>query len=85
MAIATQEILEQLQDGVAQLASSEEWTAWLRTQARFYNYSFGNCMLIARQYPGATMVAGFHRWKELSRFVRKGEHGIKILAPPLCQ
>jgi len=48
---------------------------------RFHNYSFGNCMLIARQMPQATYVAGFRRWLELGRYVRKGEKGIGILAP----
>jgi antirestriction protein ArdC len=38
-------------------------------------------MLIAWQRPDATQVAGFHRWKALGRFVKKGEKGIMILAP----
>jgi antirestriction protein ArdC len=49
--------------------------------SRFHNYSFGNCILIAIQRPDATHVAGFHRWKQLGRFVKKGEKGIVILAP----
>ncbi len=31
--------------------------------------------------PSATHVAGFHTWKSLGRFVKKGEKGIMILAP----
>jgi antirestriction protein ArdC len=49
--------------------------------SRLHQYSFGNCMLIAIQRPEATHVAGFHRWKQLGRFVKKGEKGIFILAP----
>ena len=49
--------------------------------ARFHRYSFGNCMLIALQNPDATHVAGFTRWKQLGRHVKKGERGIAILAP----
>jgi antirestriction protein ArdC len=49
--------------------------------ARFHDYSWHNCMLIAFQMPDASFVAGFHRWLELGRCVRKGEKGIGILAP----
>jgi hypothetical protein len=38
-------------------------------------------MLIARQKPDATNVAGFRTWNSLGRFVRRGEKGIFILAP----
>ena len=49
--------------------------------SRFHNYSFGNILEIARQRPDATRVAGFWKWKELGRSVKKGEKGIRILAP----
>ena len=48
---------------------------------RFHNYSFGNILEIARQKPDATRVAGFYAWHQLGRKVKKGEHGIRILAP----
>jgi hypothetical protein len=38
-------------------------------------------MLIASQNPNASYVAGFRTWNQLSRFVKKGEKGIMILAP----
>jgi len=38
-------------------------------------------MLIARQKPDATNVAGFRTWNSLGRVVRRGEKGIFILAP----
>ncbi|MBA3718567.1 MAG: hypothetical protein H0W87_10125, partial [Actinobacteria bacterium] len=41
----------------------------------------GNTLLIAVQCPHATHIAGFRRWLELGRCVRKGEKGIRILAP----
>ncbi len=31
--------------------------------------------------PTATRVCGFHGWLRLGRYVRKGEHGLKILTP----
>jgi N-terminal domain of anti-restriction factor ArdC len=56
-------------------------TQFLAAMAKFRNYSFGNIMLIARQKPDATSVAGFRAWNSLGRFVRRGEKGISILAP----
>ena len=56
-------------------------TQYLGAMAKFRNYSFGNIMLIARQKPDATYVAGFRTWTSLGRFVRRGEKGIFILAP----
>jgi len=58
-----------------------ELKAYLETMARFHTYSFYNCMLIASQRPTATYVAGFHKWHEFGRYVKKGEKGIAILAP----
>ncbi|MBN1837463.1 MAG: hypothetical protein JW820_16530 [Spirochaetales bacterium] len=51
--------------------------------AKFHRYSLGNAMLIAWQRPKATHVAGFHTWKKLGRRVKRGEKGIRILAPIL--
>lgn len=64
-----------------QAGHSETLTQLLATLARFHHYSFGNALLIACQKPEATHVAGFHAWRKLGRFVKKGEHGIAILAP----
>jgi hypothetical protein len=69
-------LIEQLEAG-----HSETLAAYLGTMARFHNYSFGNILQIARQRPDATRVAGFGAWKELGRFVKRGEKGIQILAP----
>jgi len=60
---------------------SETLKAYLATMSRFHKYSWGNLLLIAFQRPTASYVAGFNRWKELGRFVKKGEKGITILAP----
>ena len=60
---------------------SEVLTQYLSTMARFHHYSFGNIMLIARQKPQATNVAGIRTWNSLGRFVKRGEKGILILAP----
>jgi hypothetical protein len=60
---------------------SSTYTAWLKTMSAFYEYSFGNQLLIWSQLPTATRVAGFNKWKSLNRFVTKGQKGIRILAP----
>jgi hypothetical protein len=60
---------------------SDQFAAFLKAMARFHRYSFHNVCLIASQQPDATRVAGFHAWRSLNRFVRKGEKGIVILAP----
>ncbi len=69
-------LIQQLEAG-----HSETLANYLGAMARFHNYSFGNVLQIARQRPTATRVAGFGTWKELGRFVKRGEKGIQILAP----
>lgn len=60
---------------------SDIFRSWLSTLSRFHRYSFGNCILIWAQAPNATRIAGFQTWKSLGRNVKKGEKGIRILAP----
>jgi antirestriction protein ArdC len=74
-------------DGLAELnqalasGRSETLKRYLTVLGRFHRYSFGNVMLILTQRENATHVAGFHKWRELGRHVRKGEKGIAIFAP----
>ncbi|MEM9409804.1 MAG: ArdC-like ssDNA-binding domain-containing protein [Planctomycetota bacterium] len=56
---------------------------FLKTMSTFHTYSFNNQLLISAQNPKATKVAGFNNWKKHGRFVKKGETGIRILAPML--
>src|ERR1035437_2278015 len=84
----TQQLIKQAVDFLLQqleAGKSETLTAYLAAMARFHAYSFGNILQIARQRPTATRVAGFHAWKELGRFVKRGEKGIQILAPMVGQ
>lgn len=76
----TDQALADLGDALA-AGKSERLTQYLSVMAKFHHYSFGNVLLIMIQRPDATHVAGFHKWKELGRCVKKGEHGIMILAP----
>lgn len=70
------ELAEELTQG-----KSERLTAFLDMLAKFHGYSFSNVMLIHKQRPDATHVAGYQAWKQLGRQVRKGERGITIIAP----
>jgi antirestriction protein ArdC len=72
---------EQVERAVRELLTSNGWRRWAETRATFHRYSFGNCLLIAQQAPQATQVAGFRKWQELGRQVRKGEKSIRIMAP----
>jgi antirestriction protein ArdC len=76
IAANVQALIEQLEQG-----HSDGLTAYLTAMGRFHNYSFGNILEIARQKPDATRVAGLYAWNQLGRKVRKGERGIRILAP----
>jgi antirestriction protein ArdC len=69
-------LIEQLEAG-----HSDALTAYLDAMSRFRNYSFGNVLEVARQRPSATRVAGMWSWNQLGRRVKKGEKGIRILAP----
>lgn len=69
-------LTESLENG-----QSDELKKYLKTMSRFHHYSFRNVMLIALQKPNATHTSGFHTWKKLGRFVKKGEKGITIIAP----
>jgi len=75
------ETLERLSQGISELTTSEKWSDYLATQAKFHHYSAGNAQLIMYQNPYATQVAGYKVWQSLGRQVRKGEHGLRILAP----
>src|SRR5438270_13533289 len=76
----TTNALDQLSTALEQ-GHSERLAAMLKAMAQFHHYSWHNVCLIASQRPEATRVAGFHAWRKLGRFVRKGEKGIAILAP----
>ncbi len=74
-------MLAALREGVEQLTDSRQWERWLRFRARFHRYSFHNQLLILRQFPEASQVAGYRAWQELGRQVRRGERGMAIIAP----
>ena len=75
------ELTDKLEDGVKAVRDSVEYKKLLSTMAKFPHYSLNNCMLIAMQKPDATLCQGYNAWKKMGRYVKKGEKGIKIIAP----
>jgi len=74
-------VMKQLKAGVEGIQDSYQFRLFLTTMAKFHDYSIGNQILIMLQKPDAVRVAGFNTWKDLGRWVKKGEKGIAILAP----
>ena len=74
-------ILQSLESGVEELFTSNRYQEFLKTMAKFHNYSFNNTMLIAMQRPDATLVTSYKNWQSMGRQVMKGEKGITIIAP----
>ena len=72
-----------LQNGLAELTTSDAWQRMLTIAARFHTYSPSNVLLILAQRPTATRVAGLRTWNSLGRRVNKGEHGIRVIVPIL--
>jgi len=73
--------IEQLASETDAARQSQLFRDYLKSSAAFWDYSWHNQMLIWRQKPDASFVAGFNNWLRLGRYVRKGEKGIAILAP----
>lgn len=80
----TDEALVRLTEALER-GQSDALTQYLAAMSRFHQYSFGNIMLITAQRPDATLVAGFNAWKDMNRWVKKGEKGIVIIAPMILK
>ncbi len=76
------EIVDGIERNIQELFRSEKYFDYLRTMSRFHSYSVNNTILIHMQRPNATMpVAGFQKWKQYGRHVKRGEKGLTIIAP----
>ncbi len=76
------DITDSIETGIKELFESDKYKQYLATMSRFHKYSVNNTMLIYMQRPDATHVAGFNKWRDqFGRSVKKGEKGIKIIAP----
>ncbi len=75
------DITERLEKGVADIFNSDNYQKFLNTMAKFPRYSTNNNILILMQRPDATICQSYTGWKQMGRFVKRGEKGIRILAP----
>lgn len=76
-----EEITSKLEKGVKEIFDGANYQQYLNFCAKLPRYSVNNQILIMMQKPDATMCQSFTNWKEVNRHVRKGEKGIRILAP----
>ena len=76
-----EEITSKLEKGVKDIFDGANYQQYLNFCAKLPRYSVNNQILIMMQKPDATMCQSFTNWKEVNRHVRKGEKGIRILAP----
>ena len=70
--------LDRIEQGLATINTDEDWMKFLKFQSLFYQYSFGNTIMIFLQNPEATYVMGYKAWNKLGRYVRKGSKGLAI-------
>lgn len=77
-----EEAIKSLQEGVQKIFTSGEYQRFLDMMSKFHQYSYSNAILIYMQKPEATLVAGYQAWsRKFGRHVKKGEKGIRIIAP----
>ncbi|RBM18105.1 hypothetical protein DI005_20140 [Prauserella sp. PE36] len=65
-----------------QLTTPQGWREWLEVAARFPRgeHSLNNLLLIWQQRPESTALAGYDAWQAQGRQVRRGEHGVRLIA-----
>ena len=76
-----QQITDKLEKGVVEVFQSDKYKQFLNTMAKFPRYSVNNSLLIMMQRPDAQLCQSFTGWKQMGRYMKKGEKGISILAP----
>lgn len=74
------QMAQKLEAGVKDVFRGENYKAYLDFCAKMPRYSVNNQILIMMQKPNATMCQSFTGWKEMGRFVKKGEKGIRVMA-----
>ena len=74
-------ITAKLEKGVKDVFTTDGYKAYLSFCSKLPRYSVNNQILIMMQKPDATMCQSFENWKSAGRNVKKGEKGIRIIAP----
>ncbi len=75
------ELTDKLEQGIKDLYESDRYKDYLKVMSQLPNYSVNNQILIMLQQPEASLVMGYKSWEKLDRHVKKGERGIRIIAP----
>ena len=70
-----QQITDKLEKGVVEVFQSDRYKQFLDTMAKFPRYSVNNSLLIMMQKPDAQLCQSFTGWKQMGRYVKKGEKG----------
>ena len=76
-----EEISKKLEEGVLNVYEGDNYNEYLKFCSKLPRYSINNQILIMMQRPDATMCQSFNAWKSVGRTIKKGEKGIRILAP----
>jgi len=74
-------IISNLDSGIKNLFESGNFKKYLNFLSSFYSYSVNNTFLIMMQNPDSSFVGSYTFWKSKNRYVKKNEHGLKIMAP----
>ena len=85
MSEKTRSYIEELDAGVKELFESDRFKSYLDFLSRFHSYSINNTIAIFLQKPDASLVASYTDWKKHNRFPRRGERGIRIIAPHIYE
>jgi len=75
------EMMASLEEGIKAVYETAGYKEYLNFCAKLPRYSVNNQVLIMLQNPDATICQSFYGWKKMKRYVKKGETGIRILAP----
>ncbi|MDA8276844.1 MAG: ArdC-like ssDNA-binding domain-containing protein [Actinomycetota bacterium] len=78
-------IIDRLKNEVSEIVTGVDWVRISVAASLLNNFSPRNALLISmqasRRGKTVTSLAGYHNWKKIGRYVKKGEEGYAILAP----
>ena len=81
---SVEDLVQMLDSEISNIYSSDDYKRYLNAMSNFHTYSLNNLMLIARQKPDATLIAGYRTWRDkFNRQVKRNEKAIYILAPKI--
>lgn len=77
---------EQIDREVSELKVSDKLKMFFNAVSNFQGYSYGNVILITRQFPDATHILGVNSWQnQFNRKIKDESREIMILAPEVLK